>query len=257
MRDNGACPATIAVFDGTPCIGLTDDQLVRITSSTGVRKLGLRDLAVAMAKRSTGATTVSATAFLAARAGIEVFATGGLGGVHRGWQDSWDESADLLTLSGTRITIVTAGVKSILDIPATLQRLETLNVTVVGYGTDEFPGFYLHSSGHRLDWRVDSPSEVAEVMRRRDEIGSDAALVVARPVELDAQLDPGLHDRVLADALEAAEAESVTGQALTPYLLEYMARGTGGASLEANLTAVRGNCALAAEIAGAWHRYER
>ncbi len=257
VRDNGACPATIAVFDGTPCIGLTDDQLVRITSSTGVRKLGLRDLAVAMAKRSTGATTVSATAFLAARAGIEVFATGGLGGVHRGWQDSWDESADLLTLSGTRITIVTAGVKSILDIPATLQRLETLNVTVVGYGTDEFPGFYLHSSGHRLDWRVDSPSEVAEVMRRRDEIGSGAALVVARPVELDAQLDPGLHDRVLADALEAAEAESVTGQALTPYLLEYMARGTGGASLEANLTAVRGNCVLAAEIAGAWHRYGR
>ena len=212
VRKNGACPATIALLDGTPHAGLTEDQLERITGSPGIRKLGLRDLAVAMAKKTTGATTVSATAFLAARAGIRVFATGGLGGVHRGWHESWDESADLFALSGTRITIVSAGVKSILDISATLQRLETLNVTVVGYGTDEFPGFYLHSSGLRLDWRVDSPKDVAEVMRHQDALGLMTALVVARPVEVAAQLDPALHDEVLAEALTAAEADSVTGQ---------------------------------------------
>jgi pseudouridine-5'-phosphate glycosidase len=255
VRKNGACPATIALFDGIPYIGLTEDQLERITGSAAIRKLGLRDLAVAMAKKTTGATTVSSTAFLAAGTGIRVFATGGLGGVHRGWQESWDESADLFALSGTRITIVSAGVKSILDISATLQRLETLNVTVVGYGTDEFPGFYLHSSGLRLDWRVDSPKDVAEIMRYQDALRVTTALVVARPVEIESQLDPDLHDEVLAEALAAAQADSVTGQALTPYLLEYMANGTGGASLEANLIAVRGNCALAAEIASAWQQF--
>jgi pseudouridine-5'-phosphate glycosidase len=254
VQKNGACPATIAVIDGVPHVGLSDEQLERISSGGDTRKLGLRDLAVAMATGATGATTVSATAMLAARAGIRVFATGGVGGVHRGWLESWDESADLLALSRTRIAIVAAGVKSILDIRATVERLETLNVTVVGYGTDHFPGFYLHSSGHRLDWRVDSPAVVAEVMRCQDALGEPGALFVANPVAPESELDPELHDRVLAEALEDAARDGVTGQLLTPFLLDRMVRGTGGAALEANLAAVRGNCALAAAIAGEWQR---
>ncbi|HTX01258.1 MAG TPA: pseudouridine-5'-phosphate glycosidase [Acidimicrobiales bacterium] len=254
VQKNGACPATIAVLDGVPHIGLGPAELQRISSEEGTRKLGLRDLAVAMATRSTGATTVSATAFLAAACGIRVFATGGVGGVHRGWLQSWDESADLLALSRTHVTIVAAGVKSILDIPATVERLETLNVTVIGYGTAEFPGFYLHSSGHRLDWRVDSPATVAEVMRCQDALGDQGALFVANPVPPELQLDPALHDRVLAEALDSAEHAGIGGQALTPYLLDRMVRGTDGAALEANLAAVRGNCALAATIAAEWRR---
>jgi pseudouridine-5'-phosphate glycosidase len=196
---------------------------------------------------------VSATAFLAARAGIRVFATGGLGGVHRDWTSSWDESADLDLLSRTRITVVCSGVKSILDVPATLQRLETLNVTVAGYRTATFPGFYLHSSGEPVDWAVDSPQQVAAIMRGQDSLGGpESALVVANPVPQDEQLDPALHDRVLAEALAAADRERVTGQASTPFLLDYLAQHTGGASLEANLAAVRGNARLAAQIAASW-----
>jgi pseudouridine-5'-phosphate glycosidase len=198
---------------------------------------------------------VSGTAALAARAGIRVFATGGLGGVHRGWVSSWDESADLALLSRTRITVVCAGVKSILDVPATLQRLETLNVSVAGYRTGLFPGFYLHSSGEPVDWTLRTPEEVADVMRAQDALGGpDTALIVANPVPESEQLDPALHDRVLAGALEAAEREQVTGQAITPFLLDYLARHTDGASLEANLAAVRGNVRLGAEIATCWTR---
>ncbi|MEV1206655.1 pseudouridine-5'-phosphate glycosidase, partial [Microbispora rosea] len=219
----------------------------------GLRKLGFRDLAPAAALGLSGATTVSGTSFLAARAGVRVFATGGLGGVHRGWTTVQDESADLDTLSRTRITVVCAGVKSILDVPATLQRLETKQVTVVGYRTDEFPGFYLHSSGEPVDWRVETPQEAAGVMRAQDALGGlDTALIVANPVPVDLQLDPDLHDRVLAEGLRAAEERGVTGQAITPFLLEYLVEGTGGASLEANLAAVRGNTRLAGEIAAAW-----
>ena len=171
VRDQGACPATIAVLDGAPHIGLEDDELVRVAGSTDLRKLGRRDLPVAMALGASGATTVSATAWLAAAAGIRVFATGGLGGVHRGFVESFDESADLDVLSRTCITVVSAGVKSILDVPATLERLETLSVTVVGFATGSFPGFYLHSSGRPLDWTVSSAAQVATIMRRQDTSG--------------------------------------------------------------------------------------
>jgi pseudouridine-5'-phosphate glycosidase len=248
----GVCPATVAVLDGVPRVGLDAGQLERIALQDGVRKLGLRDLPLAVATRATGATTISATAYLAALVGVRTLATGGLGGVHRGWVESRDESADLDALRRTRITIVTAGVKSILDVAATLERLETLSVSVVGFRTDEFPGFYLRSSGHRLDWRLDEPAEVAAVMAAQDELGITGALVVANPVEEAAQLDPGLHDRVLADALDEAASHKVNGQAMTPFLLDKMVRGTGGAALEANLAAVRGNCAVAAGIALAW-----
>ncbi|MER5378082.1 pseudouridine-5'-phosphate glycosidase [Streptomyces sp. NPDC002553] len=253
VRAEGAVPATIAVLDGRPHVGLDKDQLERVANEDGIRKLGHRDLPLAVASGASGATTVSATALLAALAGVRVFATGGLGGVHREWTATQDESADLGLLARTRITVVCAGVKSILDVPATLQRLETLGVAVAGYGTDRFPGFYLSDSGHPVDWRLESPAQVADVMRAQDEVGGpESALVVANPVPEAEQLDPGLHARVLADALHACEAEGVTGQGVTPFLLDYLVRHTDGASLNANLAAVRGNVRLAGRIASAW-----
>ncbi|WP_432067399.1 pseudouridine-5'-phosphate glycosidase [Streptomyces sp. C10-9-1] len=253
VRAEGAVPATIAVLDGRVRVGLANEGLERVARDPSMRKLGHRDLAPALASGASGATTVSATAFVAASAGIRVFATGGLGGVHRGWAETQDESADLRLLSEVGVTVVCAGVKSILDVPATLQRLETLGVGVVGYRTDRFPGFYLASSGEPVDWRTDTPEEVAAVMRAQDALGGPrASLVVANPVASDDQLDPGLHDRVLARALEAADQEGVSGQAVTPFLLDRLTRWTEGASLEANLAAVRGNVALAARVAAAY-----
>ncbi|MCS0637367.1 pseudouridine-5'-phosphate glycosidase [Streptomyces sp. LP05-1] len=252
VRAAGAVPATVAVLDGVARLGLDEKQLERVAGDPAVRKLGHRDLAPALATGASGATTVSATAFLAALAGIRVFATGGLGGVHRGWTADQDESADLRLLATTRIAVVCAGVKSVLDVPATLQRLETLGVPVVGYGTDRFPGFYLTSSGEPVDWTVRTPEEVAAVIRAQDALaGPDTALIVARPVPEAEQLDPELHDRVLDEALHECRERGMTGQGVTPFLLERLMRGTGGASLEANLAAVRGNVQLAARIAGA------
>ncbi|MFD4798182.1 pseudouridine-5'-phosphate glycosidase [Streptomyces anulatus] len=250
VRSAGAVPATVAVLDGRAHVGLNEDQLERIAGDPSVRKLGHRDLAPALAAGVSGATTVSATAFLAARARIGVFATGGLGGVHREWSENQDESADLRLLARTGITVVCAGVKSILDVPATLQRLETLGVGVVGYGTGHFPGFYLSSSGEPVDWTVHSPEEAVEVIRAKEALGGPAAaLIVANPVAEQDQLDPALHDRVLAEALEACRERGISGQGVTPFLLDQLMRRTGGASLEANLAAVRGNVALAARIA--------
>lgn len=253
VRDEGACPATIAVLDGVARIGLEHEALARVAEDRDIRKLGQRDLPVAQALGASGATTVSATAWLAAAAGIRVFATGGLGGVHRGYTESFDESADLSVLSSTRITVVSAGVKSILDVPATLERLETLSVTVVGFSTSTFPGFYLHSSGQPLDWTVHTPAEVADIMRQQDALGLRTALLVANPVPEGEQLDPELHDQALADALAAAERDDVRGQRLTPYLLSSLVQATEGAALEANLAAARGNVRLGAQIAVAFN----
>ncbi|MEU3404339.1 pseudouridine-5'-phosphate glycosidase [Streptomyces sp. NPDC006670] len=253
VRAEGAVPATVAVVDGVAYAGLDKARLERIAAGEGVRKLGHRDLAPALASGATGATTVSATAFLAARAGLRVFATGGLGGVHREFARSQDESADLSLLARTRITVVCAGVKSILDVPATLQRLETLGIAVVGYRTRAFPGFYLADSGEPVDWTVQGPAEVAELMAAQDLLaGPESALLVANPVPASEQLDPALHDRVLAQALAECRERGITGQAVTPFLLGFLVRATGGASLEANLAAVRGNVRLGARIAGAW-----
>lgn len=253
VRREGAVPATIAMLDGLPHIGLDKGQLERVANEDGIRKLGHRDLPLAMASGASGATTVSATAQLAALAGIRVFATGGLGGVHREWTTTQDESADLGLLARTRITVVCAGVKSILDVPATLQRLETLGVAVAGYRTERFPDFYLSDSGHPVDWTLRDPEQVAEVMRAQDTLGGpESALIVANPVPPERQLDPGLHARVLDEALRACAAEGITGQAVTPFLLAHLVRHTDGASLRANLAAVRGNVELAARIATAW-----
>ncbi|MEU4799015.1 pseudouridine-5'-phosphate glycosidase [Streptomyces sp. NPDC023327] len=253
VREEGAVPATIAVLDGRPHVGLDAGQLERVARGDGILKLGHRDLPLAVATGVSGATTVSATASLAARAGVRVFATGGLGGVHRGWTVTQDESADLGLLARTRVTVVCAGVKSILDVGATLERLETLGVAVAGYRTNRFPGFYLVDSGHGVDWTLDSPEEVADVMGAQDALGGpDAALIVANPVPSEAQLDPALHARVLDEALRDCEERGITGQAITPFLLGQLTRRTRGASLEANLAAVRGNVRLAGRVAAAW-----
>ena len=250
VREGDALPATIAVVAGEARVGLDDDALREIAEREDVAKCGVRDLAVVTARGGYGGTTVAATAHLAARAGVRLFATGGLGGVHRGASDTWDESADLETLGRTGIVVVCAGVKSILDVGATLERLETLNVTVLGYGTDRFPGFYLSDSGFPAPWRVDSAAEVAAVVHARDELGTEgSAVVVGNPLPPEQQLDPALHDRVLAEGMAAAEKAGVTGKDVTPFLLDHLARETGGASLEANVRLLVRNARLAAEIA--------
>ncbi len=249
VRRNGAVPATVAVVSGRALVGLDDDALTRIATSDRVVKVSTRDLAVVAARGGDGATTVAATSHLSARAGISVFATGGLGGVHRAARDTWDESADLYGLATTPVTVVCAGVKSILDVAATLERLESLGVAVLGYRTDTFPGFYLADSGHRLDWRVDSPEEVAAVMAARSALGTGrGALVVANPLPASEALDPSMHDLLLHGGLAAATAAGVTGKAVTPFLLDYFHRESGGVSLSANIAIVLRNAALAARI---------
>jgi pseudouridine-5'-phosphate glycosidase len=211
---------------------------------------GVRDVAPVVARGGDGGTTVAATSHLAARAGIQVFATGGLGGVHHDARETWDESADLETLARTGIVVVCAGIKSILDVGATLERLETLNVTVLGYRTDRFPGFYLTDSGHPVPWRVEEVEEVAAVVRARGELGTDdRAVVVANPLPPEEQLDPALHDRVLAEGLIAAEAAGMQGKDVTPFLLDYLAEETQGSSLDANVRLILRNAGLAAELA--------
>ena len=257
LRDRGVTPATIAVLDGVPQIGL-DAEGVRRIADDDLAKASVRDLPILAARGQSGATTVAATAYLAALAGIRVFATGGLGGVHRGAAGSggapatFDESADLPTLAVTPITVVSAGVKSVLDIAATLERLETLSVPVVGYGTRQFPAFWLRESGHELDWSVDSAEEVARIMSARDDLGSRSGLIVANPIPVEQQWDPAEHDRVLATAFAAAEQAGVHGKAVTPFLLSYIVEASGGRSLEVNLDLARNNVAVAAEIALAW-----
>ena len=253
VRDGGAVPATIAVVEGQARIGLDDAALERVANDPAVVKVSVRELAAVAARMGVGATTVASTAHLAARAGIGVFATGGLGGVHRGAAESWDESADLTTLSRTPVLVVCAGVKSILDVPATLERLETLNVGVLGYRTDRFPGFYLRDAGYGLDWRVDSPAEVAAVLRARADLGTDRyGLVLANPIAADDDLDQELHDTVLASGLAAAEQAGVRGKDVTPFLLDWFHRETHGASLTANVALVRSNATLAGEVAAAY-----
>ena len=249
VRTEGAVPATIAVVDGTVRVGLDDEALATVASSDQVVKVSRRDLATVMASSGHGATTVAATAHIASLVGIEVFATGGLGGVHRGAESTWDESADLVTLSSTPITVVSAGVKSILDVAATLERLETLNVAVVGFGTDRFPGFYLTDSGHAVDWRVDTPEDVARVMAARRSLSIAAALVVANPLPEDRQVHPALHDRILLEGLAAADAAGVRGKEVTPFLLAHFHEASEGESLRANIEIILANAALAGRIA--------
>jgi pseudouridine-5'-phosphate glycosidase len=254
VRVEGAVPATVAVVGGQVRIGLDEAGLEAIASGDGVAKCSVRDLGPVLAGGGNGATTVASTAHLAARAGIGVFATGGLGGVHRQANESFDESADLATLGRTPIVVVCAGVKSLLDVGATLERLESLSVTVLGYRTDAFPGFYLADSGHPAPGRADSPEEVAAAVLAARDVGAPGAVVVANPLPEDEQLDPELHERVLREGLAAARAQGIAGKDVTPFLLDRFHRETGGASLEANIRLVLRNAALAARIAVALAR---
>ncbi len=250
VRAHGAVPATIAVLDGTVRIGLTPPELDRLCGGQDIAKLSVRDIGTALALGVDGATTVAATSALAHRAGIAVFATGGLGGVHREAGRTFDVSADLRVLSRTPILVVCAGVKSILDVGGTLEYLETLSVPVLGYRTDRFPGFYLSDSGFAVPWRIDRPEQAAAVFGQRRRLGlDDAAVVVANPLPPDRQLDPALHDRTLERGLALLAAESITGKEVTPRLLEHFHQATGGASLRVNVDLVLANAALAADIA--------
>ncbi|GAA5181533.1 pseudouridine-5'-phosphate glycosidase [Rugosimonospora acidiphila] len=248
VRDNGAVPATIGMLGGRIVVGIDDEQLTRLATADNVAKLSVRDLAVAAATGVDGATTVAGTSAIAAAAGIGVFATGGLGGVHRG--AAYDESADLVTLSRCPIAVVCAGVKSILDVGATLERLETLGVNVAGYRTTRFPGFFITDSGFALDWSLDSPERIAAALRAQREQGLHrGALIVANPLPVDQQLDPVLHDRVLEEGLAKLDSEGITGKAVTPFLLSHFHSATQGRSLAVNVRLILRNAALAAQIA--------
>jgi pseudouridine-5'-phosphate glycosidase len=254
VRDGGAVPATVAVIDGEARIGLDDAALDRLANDEEAVKVSVRELAAVAARGGVGSTTVASTAHLAALAGITVFATGGLGGVHRGAQETFDESADLTTLSRTGVLVVCAGVKSILDVGATLERLETLGVGVLGYRTDRFPGFYLADSGHdAAGWRVESAAEVAEILAARDRVGTPGlGLVLANPIAPADELDHALHDRLLESGLAAADRDGVHGKDVTPYLLDWFHRESRGESLRANVALVRSNARVAAEVATAY-----
>ena len=258
IRAESATPATIAVIDGISKIGLSSRELDLLATATDIPKLSARDLAFAAAKRSHGATTVAATAHLAARAGIKLFATGGLGGVHRGARESWDVSADLAALARTPVAVVCSGVKSILDVPATLEYLETLNVPVAGFQTHRFPGFYLTDSGCPLDWSLDSSDEAARAIAALREIGPEGSgLVIANPIPENDQLAPELHDQTLRAALEELGQRGVRGKDVTPFLLDYFHTRTGGESLRINKNIIRRNASLAASIAVADAALER
>jgi pseudouridine-5'-phosphate glycosidase len=248
VREHGATPATIAILDGVVHIGLTDEQLVAIANRDDISKASSRDLAVLVASKKSAATTVAATAHLAAQAGIKVFATGGLGGVHRGADESFDESADLTALSKLDITVVCAGVKSILDVGATLERLETLAIGLVGYKTMAFPGFYLTDSGFIIEHSVDSAADIAAVIKARQSVGTNnAALLVANPVVKE--MNRAKHDQILATGLAKADAAHVTGKDVTPFLLEHFHTTSQGESLSVNIEIIKSNSALAADIA--------
>jgi pseudouridine-5'-phosphate glycosidase len=249
VRMEGAVPATIAVVDGAIRVGLPEDALIQVAEREDVVKTSVRDLPVVMSRGLTGATTVAATSYLARLAGIRVFATGGLGGVHRGARETWDESADLVTLSQVPITVVCAGVKSILDVPATLERLESWSVPVVGYRTDALAGFYVRDSGVEVPWRVEAPEEVAAMMRYRDSLGLTQGIMVANPIDPAEEMDPDLHARTLAAGLDEVARLGITGKDVTPFLLGFFHERTEGASLTANVALVLANAGLAARIA--------
>jgi pseudouridine-5'-phosphate glycosidase len=248
IRARGAVPATIALLDGVVHIGLEASELDAIANRDDISKASSRDLAIIIAQGKSAATTVAATAHIAAIAGIKVFATGGLGGVHRGANESFDESADLTALSQLDMTVVCAGVKSILDVHATLERLETLAIGIVGYKTNRFPGFYLTDSGFEIEHRVDSAQEIAAIIKARGQVAtSNHALIVTNPVEK--QMDKARHDEILATGMANAARDGIDGKYVTPYLLEHFHTASKGESLAINTEIIKSNCALAADIA--------
>jgi pseudouridine-5'-phosphate glycosidase len=249
VRDGGAVPATIAVFDGRVVVGLSPAELERVCApDAGLDKLSLRDLGPAVGLGRSGATTVASTSALAAAAGIGMFATGGLGGVHVGAAQSWDVSADLGVLAKVPTVVVCSGVKSVLDIPATLEVLETNSVPVLGYRTDDFPAFYLRSSGHAVGWRVDDPEQAASVVAAHRAY-ADSGVLLANPIPEASEMDKELHDRLLAEGLALVAERGVHGAEVTPVLLEHFHTASGGVSIDANEALVLNNAKLATEVA--------
>ncbi len=251
-RENGAIPATCGIIGGKLAVGMSKEEIDRLgRAGHAVAKVSRRDIPVLAARGQDGATTVAATMILAAMAGIEVFATGGIGGVHRGAQTTMDISADLEELGSTHVTVVCAGAKSILDIALTLEYLETRGVPVIGYGTDELPAFYTRESGFKVDYRMDTPEEIASVIRMRRELGYKGGMVVANPIPLSDSLDAAYIGGVIKGALEEAALKGVSGKAVTPFLLARVSEATDGKSLAANIRLVYNNVVLAARIAAA------
>ena len=247
VRGAGATPATIAIADGTAVVGAEAALLTRLANDAGVAKVSLRDLAPMLARRGLGATTVASTVEIAARAGIGVMATGGIGGVHRGAQRSFDESADLEAIARNAVCVVCAGAKLVLDLELTLERLETLGVPVIGFGTDELPAFFVRSSGLRLPYRVDDALAAARIAR--EQLARGAGLVIAVPIAAGDALDRRGAEAEVARAIEAADAAGVRGAALTPFLLQALGEATSGRSLRANISLLRQNARVAAQIA--------
>ena len=247
VRENGAIPATTALMDGQFCVGLSSDQIEKLGSSGGVKKVSLRDIGVALSKEILGATTVATTMFIAEKAGIQIFATGGLGGVHRG--DSGDVSADLTALGTIPVTVVSAGVKAILDLPRTLEFLETLGVPVLGYETDVFPEFWIRGSNLPISARVDDPLAAAAAISAHWSSGMKSGVVLAAPVPVEDEADPEVINAAINEGLAAAAAQGVAGSGTTPFLLAHIVESTGGASLETNIALVKNNAAVAAKVA--------
>lgn len=250
VRENGAVPATIAIIKGVPTVGLSEEEIEHLgKEGTKVVKVSRRDIPVVIAKKLDGATTVASTMIFAEMAGIKVFATGGIGGVHRGATETMDISADLEELHQTNVTVVCAGAKSILDLGLTLEYLETKGVPVLGYKTDELPAFFTRKSGFKVDYRMDSPEEIAAAVKAKDALGLSGGMLVANPVPEEYSMDPDKIEAVISEAVEEAKALGVAGKKVTPFLLEKIRNVTGGDSLFTNVKLVLNNAALAAKIA--------
>lgn len=250
VRENGAVPATIAIIKGVPTVGLSEEEIEHLgKEGTKAVKVSRRDIPVVIAKKLDGATTVASTMIFAETAGIKVFATGGIGGVHRGATETMDISADLEELHQTNVTVVCAGAKSILDLGLTLEYLETKGVPVLGYKTEELPAFFTRKSGFKVDYRMDSPEEIAAAVKAKDALGLSGGMLVANPVPEEYSMDPDKIEAVISEAVEEAKALGITGKKVTPFLLEKIRNVTGGDSLFTNVKLVLNNAALAAKIA--------
>ena len=249
IRDNGAIPATIAIMDGKLKVGLSKDEIESLGKSSDAIKCSRRDIPFILAKKLDGATTVASTMLIASMAGIKVFATGGIGGVHRGAQETFDISADLQELAHTDVAVVCAGAKSILDIGLTLEYLETQGVPVVGFGTDELPAFYTSKSGFGVDYRVDTPEELAEALKTKWDLGIEGGVVVANPIPPEYEMDPAVIDSAISEAVREADLKGIKGKESTPFLLAKVKEITGGSSLDSNIELVYNNAVLGAKIA--------
>lgn len=251
VRQAGGIPATIGVFHGESVVGLSRDEITELSLEDDMQKASIRELSYCRVKGINAGTTIAATAHLARQVGISVFATGGLGGVHHGASTNFDESADLVALSRTSVVMISSGAKAILDIPATLERFETLSVPVLGYRTNSYPGFYVAESGYEVTTRLDSPEEIADMLRTQRELNVSSGILVANPIPLEEQLNPEGLDTIIEQAWADAERDGISGQRVTPYLLDYIRRATNDDSLRANVALYRNNIRLATEVARA------